>query len=732
MIGTPGEEVAWGATDEYTAKWTSPKPSPLPTSERRKRSSSDNLPAAQSPLRKTTSYGFPGRKASNDAIESEDDIIHVDPAERSWNKVTGGGAVDGTLDLGPRGGNTEERGGWFDEQGAGTPILASDEVIKRPGSAYMQPAVDPEAERHDDESDQYDNSNHNSRRSSLRVPSRPSSRPNSMHGEYSGGSLYRFISHDDHHGGSGLHTPLEEIEEYEPLIPEGQEESPKPKPKSKKRPGLENHHFPSQDVWEDTPSSLQYQTTVDTPEPPVEARAPPPPASKSTAFETPEQEEQRKAQNSDNMFSDNKTFIKPALRDEMRPGMHRFPSQDIWEDTPDSMMGVTTVSGPQMDEVRSPPEDRPTTTGQDEGDTRATTGFTQTRRPSIPARPLRKSKLAEELKPDDPDEPPESTSRDVSDATVQQPHSPEKSKPAIPDRPKPSIPPRPAKSREAQSDGVEMSKSISPEDGPPVNKVKPAVPARPAGEKIAALKAGFMNDLNNRLKLGPQGPPPKAKEPEPEVAEEATRAPLADARKGRAKGPARRKPAASPSAVEEKPVTFSISSMVTIWEIDESNQLQVPSVTVTDAEAPAEAPVETAVDAPQLAQEMAANEAANTAEPTMAEPMSPEKAGSISPPPLEAVLSTDQSSEVQSLEQKLAQAQAKASMSVPEQQTTTADAEKESAPVTTDPVDAKESAPAVEHTAVEAKQDVSVTDHADVIEEQKAIEMAKGADEGVA
>ena len=361
----------------------------------------------------------------------------------------------------------------------------------------MQPAVDL-VETHDDyESDQYDTSRGNSRRNSLRVPSRPSSRPNSMHGEYQGGNLYRFISHDDHYG-SGIHTPLEEIEEYEPLIPEGEEESPKPKPKSKKRPGLENHHFPSQDIWEDTPLSLQYSTTVDTPESPVETRAIPPAASKpATTFETPEQEQQRKDQNPNDMFSDNKTLIKPHLRDEMRPGMHRFPSQDIWEDTPDSMMGVTTVSGPQMVEDMSPPEDRPTTTAQDEGESRATTGFTQTRRPSVPARPLRKSKLAEELKPEEEHE---STSRDISITTTEQPPSPDKSKrPAIPDRPKPSVPPRPAKklSGESQADGLELSKSISPEETSSIPKAKPAVPARPAGEKIAALKAGFMNDLNN-------------------------------------------------------------------------------------------------------------------------------------------------------------------------------------------------------------------------------------------
>ena len=133
MVSTPGEEVAWGATEEYMARYTSPKPSPLPTSEgQKRRSSSGNQPSAQSPLRKTSFPFSTKRRVSNEAVENDDGVVHVDAPERKWNKVTGGGEVDGTLDLGPRGGNTEERGGWFDEQGYGTPILASDEVLKRP------------------------------------------------------------------------------------------------------------------------------------------------------------------------------------------------------------------------------------------------------------------------------------------------------------------------------------------------------------------------------------------------------------------------------------------------------------------------------------------------------------------------------------------------------------------------------------------------------------------------
>lgn len=623
MVGTPDADVAWEATDEYTSRMNSPRTTPLPMSERKKRSSSGAEPAVSSPLRKA-SFPFNKGLESDDAVVLDDgSVIHVDPPERRVNKVTGGGPADDTLDLGPRAGNTADEGGWFDERGDGTPILASDEVLKRPSSAFMQPAVSP----HDPPADDYPyESDEASRRNSLRVPSRPSSRPNSMHGEYQGGNLYRFISHDEHHG-SGMHTPLEEIEEYEPLIPEGEEERPKPKATAAlKRPGLEHHHFPSQDIWEDTPNSLQYSTTVETPEPPREAIVPPP-AEKTSTFETPEEEQERHDQNPDDMFSDNKTLInKPHARalDESRPGVQRFPSQDIWEDTPDSMRLVTTVSGPQMDEAKSPPDDRPSTTGVEENsedDTRATTGFTQTLRPSVPSRPQRKSRLAEEIKPEDVPKDQE-LQRETS---LEKPVSPDKSKaPPIPDRPKPTIPARPARtSKGEQAATEELARSDA---APSVAKSKPPVPARPIGEKISALKSGFMADLNSRLKLGPQAAAPKTRELEPEAVEETEKAPLADARKSRAKGPARRKPASSPSAAattEDKPMAFSFSGPVTLWQINEADELDVPSVTVTSPEAPEEA-----VDQPALEKQLSINETHNTAEPTLAEPMSPERAGS--------------------------------------------------------------------------------------------------------
>jgi hypothetical protein len=91
-----------------------------------------------------------------------------------------------------------------------------------------------------------------------------------------------------------------------------------------------------------------------------------------------------------------------------------------------------------------------------------------------------------------------------------------------------------------------------------------------------------MSDLNKKLGLGPQAP--KKDEPEPETAEE--KAPLTDARKGRARGPQRRRAAGtSPSGREEpsapppsstRPIfKFTISRPQTIWEVDEG-VLSVP------------------------------------------------------------------------------------------------------------------------------------------------------------
>ena len=226
----------------------------------------------------------------------------------------------------------------------------------------------------------------------------------------------------------------------------------------------------------------------------------------------------------------------------------------------------------------SPDDERPTTTAlphsQDDGNARATTGMTQLMRPHIPSRPVRSSKLSQDITPEiAPADNQDPRAKEVPDLGALTESSPTKTRaPSIPDRPKPIIPARPSRSPKPEESREQQAPA------PP--KGKPAVPARPANSsKFANLKSGFMNDLASRIQLGPTGPPPKPKEPEPEV-EELTKAPLVDARKSRAKGPARRKPAASPSGAAApptaKPLTFSFSTPITVWHIDASDVLHVP------------------------------------------------------------------------------------------------------------------------------------------------------------
>lgn len=601
----------------------SPKPSPAPLSELKKRPSSGNQPPVESPLRKSSFPFGDTAHLRDDAVESEDDtIIHVDGRrQKSGSKVTGGGEKDNKLDLGPASDLHEHQDG--------TPILAADELEKRPASAFMQPAISPEAER----SDWLDDATRSPRRGSGAVDSRPSSRSG---GPYNN-QLSRFVSHEDRPS-SGMGTPLEEIEEYEPLFPEDDDKKASPTKKFTSRPGLAQHHFPSKDVWEDTPDSLKFTANVETPEP-AHAESGTPPAA---VFETPEQEKLRRQAGGD-MTSDSKTFAKPHFKSGVqgeleRPGVPRFPSQDIWEDTPDSMRLETTVSAPQEPEVKSPQDERPTTTAlassQDDNDARATTGMTQLMRPHMPTRPARSSKLSQDITPEIA--PVDSREKEVPDLGTLKETSPTKTKaPSIPDRPKPTIPARPTRSPKP-----EQQSPTSPEEAqPPAPKVKPAVPARPAGSKFANLKSGFMSDLASRIQLGPGGPPPKPKSPEPEVDE--PKAPLADARKSRAKGPQRRKPAASPSGaagaaapLTAQPLAFSFSTPVTLWHIDPSEVLHVASG------AEAAQPHDTSIAEAEKA--LAANATANASEsaptPTTASSSQPEiKTTALEPEPLPEV-----------------------------------------------------------------------------------------------
>ncbi|KAI9798156.1 MAG: hypothetical protein M1833_004905 [Piccolia ochrophora] len=689
-VGTPDEQIGYRASEEYATRLASSRPPS--TSYHHKTHSNPSQTHVESPLRKTS---FPANAIEIDAFkeskrdrkgefsesalesEVEDDIIHVDPPSYRATKIGGGGYDPPTEDLGPHGGNTVEEGGWIEERGYGAPILASDELAKGPGAEFMQPAISPRQERRGSDYHAGFDSDHppsymsglmpsGSRGSSIagsRPTSRPTSRPGSIHGGVSG--LVRFSSLEER---EETGTPLEDVEEYEPLFPDDEKNNVKKIDEKRLTKAdklrLFKHKFPSKDIWEDAPSSAQLMATVSTPELPSE--------SVETAEEAERNQEAPAADavRRQNDIGDIETtrflpretkefakpHFKPGVLEEIptRPGMkQRFPSRDIWEDTPASLQLQTTVTAPQVDDIRSPPDvpERPTTgavavvhdkaatgTGLGKEEGRATTSIAATlekpEQPSIPTRPARskggdkpaesvaaqparkvqqasiaetpispsKSSSAPARKPSKPS--PLSTSpTKTDDQNAEARTSPvtERKAPTIPGRPKPQVPTRPTKpaARESTEDiplakttsatstrsiGSGSEDAVSPKDVqlPPAPKPKPAVPARPGGSKIASLKAGFLSDLDKRLQLGPQGVKPPEKKEEPGQEEPIEKLPLSDARKGRARGPARRKPAVSPTGTdavvsETAPAQLGIFGASTVWSIAVDGALNVPS-----------------------------------------------------------------------------------------------------------------------------------------------------------
>lgn len=477
FAGTPAEEVGYIATDELTRQ--------------------DTQPAVESTLRHST-FGTSELTRTKSAMSTASSdggrVIHVDEPYHSLQHPDGFARTPEPPLVNDYDDAVEDDG----------PILAADE--SRPGSAYLHPAVSPRRASTD---------YHDLERVRSRTPSAPNSRPTSLHGAPVG--LTRWSSRGEEH--DDVHTPLEDVEEYEPLFPEDEKSS---KPLSaaerfQKRADLLKHRFPSQDIWEDTPDSLQLHASVSTPELP-ENRS-------KAKFETPEAEAQRK-RDADQL--DSHKVASHILHGQGNQGRqtrpdtikHRFPSRDIWEDAPESQQLVTTIE-PSEPDATSP-------------DT--------AKAPSIPSRPSIPPRPAKVVRP--------------SDGSTD-----DKKAPVIPDRPKPQIPTR--SSKPASGDAA----------APPVNRNKPIIPARPNGGKIAGVKANFLSDLNSRLQLGPQAPKPAEKEDE--TPEE--KAPLADARKGRARGPARRKPAPSSSSETRLPSIPEIRIMDAwnVWELGVDGNLTV-------------------------------------------------------------------------------------------------------------------------------------------------------------
>lgn len=549
MSGTPDEEVGYIASDEYTHRMVSP---PLDTRH-------DSQPPVESPLRQMSfpaaakqTPGSPshhGRTCSH-GHHGEGEVIHVDDPMHPLHHPDGFAPTPAVEEHTPE---TEDL-----PEEEPEPILASDEV--RPESAYLHPAVSPTF----DHRDSFDENR-------SRTPSVTHSRSNSRSADVSGGRpvLARWDSRELR---EDMHAPLEDVEEYEPLFPEDDKKDERPVSAAgrfKHRPNLLKHRFPSEDIWEDTPNSLQLHATVSTPDLPKR--------DSTEAFETPEQEAARRMQTS---RVDPHQVATHILEGESakasafeRPDYikQRFPSRDIWEDTPDSQQLVTTVE-PATAEAKSP--DVPS-------------------KPSIPLRPQRQP-------------------QQTSPTEKRQP-------PLIPDRPKPQIPARPAKpsSQASTDDLTKVPSADASKEAPAVPKTKPAVPARPGGSKIAALKAGFLTDLNSRLQLGPQQQKPQEKKPDPPAEK-----PLSDARKGRARGPARRKPATEnanarlPSIPEIK-----ITETWNVWQVGEDGNLVVGS-DIQAEKSP------TSLDETTMAPPIARNVTGESVDPT---PQSPAVEDVVSP-----------------------------------------------------------------------------------------------------
>ncbi|KAM0331650.1 hypothetical protein ACHAQA_003329 [Verticillium albo-atrum] len=544
--GTPSEEIGYQASEEYAHRMHSRPGSAAPRSPELRRAS-------------TPRKDSPAPVLGSVVVDDDGDVIHVD-ADHNRSRSF----------LNSRENLTE------DEDAYSTPILAADEVAKNPHHYNMDAAVP--AERRgsflDDE-----------------ASSRPTSRPTSLY----------------HHGSQSqvelVSTPLEDVVEYEPLFPEEEEQ----KRKAEAQAGKPRHKFPSKDIWEDAPDSVNATAMVSTPEVEEEefirsshevVRTETPAQAFARQQEELAEKESRQSPESYGLRQAHVPRPHPVQRmqsHEARPHTNRFPSRDVWEDTPESLMHETTVDSPDPDsaEPTEPTDDEPTTAS----------------RPAVPARPQKKFSGDKPTIPERPK--PSSTTGD------------DRLRPVVSDKPKPQVPARPTKTLPSGVDSKEQ-------DAAP--RQKPAVPARPVGSKIQALQAGFMSDLNKRLQQGPQAPAKKEEPPAADLAEEKEKAPLADARKGRARGPQRRAPAAkSPAPVADLKSgtpTLSFSPLRTCWSIGDDGILEVDNSKPQPKKAAPEPEVEEAKPEPEalpevepeVVPEVAKAEPVSEPEPKVAEP----------------------------------------------------------------------------------------------------------------
>ncbi|KKZ60518.1 hypothetical protein EMCG_04796 [[Emmonsia] crescens] len=534
VVGTPEEELGYVATDELASRLASAPPE----SRFSTREYLQSHGPVESPLKESVVAGTADTEdgVTELDIHEKEEVIHI--GEPLHHQHHPDGFAPAPEDYKPHGAQSLEEPGWAEEGPNDTPVLAADEI--EPSAEHLQPAISPTFE-HGSPSIKAHSRSHS------RAESRPSSQPVSTHGVVP--NMTRFGSRGEER--EEMYTALEDVEEYEPLFPDDDGEAKISTSTERFKRLPEQHRFPSKDIWEDAPDSLQLEATVSTPDVPSkvvdnEGESP---------LEPPEQRTlQSKGGISPRVGSPSKE-LQSHLEDEKPPraeSKQRFPSKDIWEDAPDSQRLLTTVQTPQEEAKPTSPES-PT-------------------KPALPAVPARPSKSISPVE-----------RKGVSPTEPRKP-------PTIPSRPKPQPPARPTKPSSRNSE-ESLTKTISAGSAdataPPVVKPKPPIPSRPGGSKIAALKAGFLSDLEGRLKVGPQGPKPQEKKPEPD--EPVEKAPLSDVRKGRARGPARRKPAAPAAAPAAKPIKRPATPKIKIVDAWNVWQIGGDGVLVVGGTSPAKA-----------------------------------------------------------------------------------------------------------------------------------------------
>lgn len=553
-MGTPDEEIGYRATDQLVSRLHLSRPSSRPASVR--------SPSRHSPEKGDHPDDIEGVAVHIDAPEASpnpDEPAENEPSTQEAVRSPGLGAQRQTTD---------------------SPVLAADEMDKE---HYLPAAIPP-------------------------LEWKAHSRANSANGRPKGFNR-KTTSSSDVNGAASMKKSPTSAPQAPQSPPEVQEEDEKPlfsgEPEDEKarlerfkhRPDLAGHRFPSKDVWEDSPDEAQLETVVDAPEPVPEGNDEPSESNNPQAS-TPRPREEERKESTDGTESHLHADAAKELGGN-KPGLerasssynsqHHFPSKDIWEDAPDSAHLEATIQEP--DEKA---DDSPTSATMSPID--------PPNKPSIPARPARPTKRPTRSSEDSKDT---MTTAQSTQPSEPSPSETKKQPPVIPGRPKPQIPARPTRrpkspvKQGSQDSGLSRSTSYNSATStgsgngngtdtttkgapPAVPKSKPAIPARPVGSKIAALQAGFLSDLNNRLKIGPHAPPPKP-QPKPEEKEvEEEKVPLSDARKGRAKGPVRRKPAAKPAvaaaaaAVAEEP-KFEIVKAWDIFGISPAGVLTVNS-----------------------------------------------------------------------------------------------------------------------------------------------------------